>query len=123
MGRGWAEGYAIRVYRGKRITPAFRTWCRIEDRLRDCPVLDEEDYSRRCYAQAVEAIRQEGERLIDGADLPEIWAQEVYRWLWEHRPEAIEDHAAGCGFSEEVLAEALRELGYLNDSGETDHDR
>lgn len=111
---GYVEGYAIRVWRDGEITPAFRKWCAIEDQLfSENPVLDEDDYHQRCVEEAYEDIRQVGGPLVDEENVPETWVQEVYRWLWHHRPEAIECHAIGCLFEEEDLVDALKALGYL----------
>lgn len=111
---GYVEGYAIRVWRDGEITPAFCKWCAIEDRLVEDPVLDEEDYFRRCREDALEGIRRLGWPLLDDdKHVPETWAEEVYGWLWKDRPEVLEDYAAGYRFQEEDLRDALKALGYL----------
>lgn len=43
---GYVDGWAIRVYRDGEITEAFRTWCDLQDRLDDYPVLDDDLHSQ-----------------------------------------------------------------------------
>ena len=50
---GWVDGFSIRVFRGHRITKAFRKYHELAERLTQYPVLDEEDYSRREYEATI----------------------------------------------------------------------
>src|SRR5262249_51831509 len=100
---GWIEGYAIRVYRQTHIpadgfadggaaytdeecleiTEAFRTWCYLQQRLADYPVLDESDYSKREYEVTLANIECEGRRDIRD-DAPAEWPSLVFDWLWNN---------------------------------------
>ena len=51
------DGFSIRVYDSKgEITPAFRAYHELAERLADYPILDEEDYSRREYEETLRNI-------------------------------------------------------------------
>jgi hypothetical protein len=109
---GWVDGYSIRVYRNGEITPAFRAYHDLAQRLADYPVLDEEDHSRREYDATLENLRNEG---FDGDCFapPDDWAEEVFTWLWDHNQGAVENRDGNGGYASKAeIGEALDALGY-----------
>jgi hypothetical protein len=113
---GWVDGYAIRVYDPDgEPTSSFRAWCDIQASLKDYPLLDEEDYSRREHEATLRNIRGElNHANRNGAYLlPDDAAELVWQWLWDYNQEAIEnsDDQGGCPSSDE-LREALDGLGW-----------
>lgn len=111
---GHVDGFSIRVYRGDgSITPAFREFCRIKERLDDYPILDEQDYSEREYEATLDNYRSEMWRLKD--DVPEGWESEVYSWFSNHgQDRCIENRDDRGGFApQEAIIEALQDLGLL----------
>jgi hypothetical protein len=80
---GYVDGFAIRVYGPDGLpTGAFATWCDIQARLDEYPVLDEEDWSRREMETQEQSIREEGRQYLRD-DAPDDWAGQVFSWLWE----------------------------------------
>lgn len=120
---GHVDGWSIRVYRDGQITPAFRAWCEIEDQLESYPVLDEEDYSQREYEATMANLESELGRVWSSRrddDMPEGLACDVYGWLGDHDPGAIESSSDQGGYpSEEEIGAALDALGYpeVEDAG------
>jgi hypothetical protein len=108
---GWISGYSIRVYDAQgQITPAFKKWNEIQDRLEDYPVLDDSDLNEREHEDAIERIQW-----LCPSDaicgLPDDWAEEVSSWLWEHN--------IGDGeFGEDEVWSAFKSLGWLEDEFE-----
>jgi hypothetical protein len=90
---GWVEGFAIRVYRpgldgAAVVTEAFKRYCEVRERLENYPVLDEEDFCRREWEEAIGLIEDIGRRkLREGA--PEDWASDVLGELNEYSPGSI----------------------------------
>lgn len=110
---GWIDGYAIRVFRNGEITSAFRKHHEIAVRITTYPVLDEEDYSRRELEATLENLTDAAWRLRSDYDLPEDWETEVYRWLSDHDPAAVESRDDQGGYpDEEQLRAAFGALGY-----------
>jgi hypothetical protein len=111
---GHAEGLSIRVYRADgTITVAFQEFCRIQKRLEDSPILDEQDYDRRVYEATLENYRGEMGRLKD--ELPHGWEAQVYSWLCDHGQDrcfAHPDDQGGHAPREAILA-ALYDLGLV----------
>ena len=107
---GWIAGFAIRVYRDGEITPAFAKWHELHERLDNYPILDEADYSNREYEAAIENIANAGYRLSSEYNLPDDWAEQVYRWLSDngHHCENTDDQ--GYWPSDEELAAAVEGL-------------
>lgn len=112
---GWIDGFAIRVFNAAgQVTEAFRVWCRLQERLSDYPVLDEEDFSRREYKAAVTAIEQEGSSLVQD-EAPEDWAEQVFSWLSHNDPRQLENRdGTGAYPSKESIEEALTDLELLD---------
>jgi hypothetical protein len=110
---GHVDGFSIRVFRDDETTEAFKTYHELGERLVDYPVLDEEDYSRREYEATLENIVDTAWRLKNEFDLPDGWEGDVYDWLSENSPGAIEnrDDQGGCP-TEDELKEAFESLGY-----------
>ena len=113
---GWVTAAVIRVYHPNgRITKAFKTWCDLQARLEDYPILDETDYSEREYDAALAAIREQGRGIVID-DPPEGWPGQVYEWLSEHDDNELENRDdQGAYPSKESVREALAELGLLDD--------
>jgi hypothetical protein len=112
---GYVDGYVIRVFNGDgTITPAFRTWCELQESLSDYPLLNEEDYSEREYEATIENITSAGRRFVKD-DAPDEWADEVFSWLWDNHQREIENRDDQGGYpSDEYLKRALLALGWLD---------
>ena len=110
---GWIDGFSIRVFRDGQITDAFRRYHELAQRLDEYPLLDEEDYSRREYDATLENIGNAAYRIADDYELPEDWAEEVYSWLSDNDPAAVENTDDQGGYpSEDQLRAAFEALGY-----------
>lgn len=111
---GYLDGFSIRVFRGDgSITPAFREFCRIKERLEDYSILDEHDYGEREYNATLDNYRSEMWRLRD--DLPEGWESEVYSWFSDNGQDRyIENRDDQGGYApREAITLALTDLGFL----------
>jgi hypothetical protein len=110
---GHVDGCSIRVYRDSQITGAFRTYHALAQRLADYPILDEEDYSRREHEATLENLPDAAWRLKNEYDLPEGWEADVYSWLSDNDPGAVENRDDQGGYpSEDQLRAAFEALGY-----------
>ena len=110
---GWIDGYSIRVYRRGRITKAFKTYHALAQRLADYPVLDESDYSSREYEATLANLPDAAWKLKNEYDLPEGWEGDVYAWLADNEPSAVEStDDQGAYPSEDQLRAAFDALGY-----------
>ena len=107
---GWVAGFAIRVYRDGKVTPAFAKWYELQERLEDYPILDEFDYSNREYDAAIENIRNAGYRLSSEYDLPDDWAEQVYQWLSDNGYHCENTDDQGYWPSDEELVAAVEGL-------------
>jgi hypothetical protein len=115
---GHVDGFSIRVYRDGQITPAFRAYHALMERLDAYPALDEADYSDREYQAALENIADAAWRIKSGYQLNDGWEAEVYEWLETHRPGAVENKDdRGAYASERDLEDALTGLGYVRRAG------
>ncbi|MBX9579366.1 MAG: hypothetical protein K2X87_03580 [Gemmataceae bacterium] len=116
---GRLDGFSLRVFRGGGITPAFRAYHELAERLAEYPVLDEGDYGRREYAATLENIADAAWRLRDRYALPGGWAGAVYSWLRDHNPGAVENRDdAGGHPAEDDLLGAFAALGFQTRSTE-----
>ena len=112
---GWIDGYAIRVFRNSEITEAFRRYHEIAVRLAAYPILDEEDYSHRETEATLTNLTDAAWKLKNDYDLPDDWETDVYRWLSDHDPSAVENTDDRGGYPDEnQLREAFEALGYTN---------
>lgn len=111
---GHIDGFSLRVFdHNGEITPAFRAYHELVERLAEYPVLDEEDYSRRAYEATLENIADAAWKLKRQFDLPEGWESEVFSWLANNNASEIEDKDDRGGWpSEESLRAAFEALGY-----------
>ncbi len=110
---GWIDGFSIRVFKDGQITEAFKAYHRLAEKLADYPILDDEGYSRHQHEATLDNIACAAWRLQRMYRLPDGWEAEVFSWLWDHRPHAIEDRDEGGGFPEEAdLRVAFDALGY-----------
>jgi hypothetical protein len=110
---GHIDGFSIRLYRNGAITEAYRTYRKLQERIADYPVLDEEDYSSREFEATLDNIKDTAWRLKNEFDLPDGWEGEAYDWLSENYCRATENRGdqGGCP-SEDELKEAFDSLGY-----------
>lgn len=110
---GWIEGFSIRVFRNGQITDAFRTYHELAQRLDDYPILDEEDYSRREFEATLNNLLDAAWRLKDEYELPEGWEGDVYEWLSDDDPAAVENTDDQGGYpTEDQLQAAFEALDY-----------
>jgi len=110
---GHVDGFSIRVVRDGEVTGAFKTYYELTELLADYPVLNEEDYSRREYEATLEYLTDAALRLKNEFDLPEGWEGEVYDWLSENDPGAIENRDDQGGYpSAEELEAAFQGVGF-----------
>ena len=110
---GWIEGFSIRVFRNGEITDAFRTYHDLAQRLDDYPLLDEEDYSRREFEATLDNLVDAAWRMKGDYELPEGWEGDVYEWLSDHEPGAIENTDDQGGYpSDDQLRAAFESLDF-----------
>jgi hypothetical protein len=110
---GWIAGYSIRVFKRGRITRAFRKYQELSDRLAVYPILDEADYSDREYKATLANIPDAAWKLKYEYDLPQHWESDVYHWLSDNDPGAIESRDDQGGYpNEDQLRAAFDALGY-----------
>jgi len=110
---GHVDGFSIRVYRDGQVTDAFRTYHALAQRLADYPVLDEQDYSRREYEATIANLPDAAWKLKNEYDLPQDWEGDVYGWLADNDPSAVENTDDQGGYpSEEELRAAFDAIGY-----------
>ncbi|MDY3554221.1 hypothetical protein R5W24_003340 [Gemmata sp. JC717] len=110
---GYLDGYSIRVFRGGEITEAIRVYHALQERFANYPILSESDYSQREHDATIKNIEQAAHRLKHEYRLPEGWESDVYCWLSDHTPRAVEnrdDH--GGSPTEDDLRQAFDALGY-----------
>jgi hypothetical protein len=110
---GWIDGYSIRVFRDGQITEAFKAYHELAERLANYPILDEEDYSRRELEQTLANLPNAAWRLRHDFDLPDEWESDVYHWLSDNDPGAVENRDDQGGYpTEDQLRAAFEALGY-----------
>lgn len=78
----------------------------IEERLKNYPVLDEEDFSRREYEATCELITEVGKRFLNGKE-PEDWVSEIFGAIADPNPDHVDENE---------VKEALFNHGWLDDS-------
>jgi hypothetical protein len=110
---GWIDGWAIRVYdQDGSLTPAFEAYAALHCALQDYPLLDEDDFSRREYEAAIDAIENEAPDFRPDKPAPDGWAAEVFGWLWENNQAAVENaDGHGASPSRDDITEAFDALG------------
>lgn len=113
---GYVDGILIRVYNTDgTITDAFRKYAGLKIALDDYPVLNEDDYSNREYAAAVENIEQVGKRMVRD-DAPETWPGDCFSWFWDNNQSAVENRDDQGGYpTDDDMTECLTALGYMKD--------
>ena len=110
---GHVDGFSIRVFREGKITDAFKAYHELAQRLADYPILDETDYSRRETEATLANLPEAAWRLRHDFELPDDWPSEVYEWLGDHRPAAIENTDDRGGWpNESDLEAAFAAIGY-----------
>ncbi|WP_164102247.1 hypothetical protein [Candidatus Laterigemmans baculatus] len=110
---GYVDGFSIRVFSNGEITDAFRRYHELSESLADYPVLDETDYSSRELEATLVNIADAIFQVEEEYELPDQWESEVYHWLSDNRPSAIEncDDYGGYPSGEELKA-AFDALGF-----------
>jgi hypothetical protein len=96
---GHVDGFSLRVFSEGEITEAFKAYHKLTERIANYPLLDEEDYSRREFEATLENLADAAWRLKNDFDLPEGWEGEVYAWLSENSPGAIENRDDQGGYT------------------------
>lgn len=110
---GHVDGFSIRVYRDGEITDAFEAYHELAERLADSPALDETDYYLREYEATIQNVADAAWRVGHEYDLPDCWAADVYSWLSDLRPSAVESRDDRGGYpAEDDLRAAFEALGY-----------
>jgi hypothetical protein len=110
---GHVDGFSIRVYRDGEITEAFKTYHDLMEQMDGYPVLNEEEYSNREYEATLENITDAAWRVKHEYTLTEGWESDVYSWLSDNRPSAVENRDDQGGYPEEDdLRAAFDALGY-----------
>ncbi len=111
---GHIDGFSVKVFdQNGEITPAFRAYHELAERLDDYPILDESDYSNREYEATLDNIKDSAWRLKNDFQLPDGWESEVYSWLSDHRSGEIENKDDQGGYpSEQALRAAFEALGF-----------
>lgn len=112
---GWVDGYAIRVYRDGKITEAATAYFELIQRLKDYPILDEEDHSDREMEATLTNVKDAAWSLKHKYVLPDDWERAAYTWMnnsaeYEQDIECQDDK--GAYPSEEALEAAFVALGY-----------
>jgi len=121
---GWMEGFAIRIYKGGKVTNAFKIWMNMQDAMSDYPLLDEEDHSNREYEETLDNIKHIASDVRD--DAPDTWAEEVYAYLSDNNEDSLYPVDGMGGWpKDEVVQEALKNLCYLDieDADMTEEER
>lgn len=111
---GHVDGFSVRVFdQHGEITPAFRAYFDLAERLADYPILDESDYSEKEYEATLENIEDAAWKLKRQFVLPDGWVGDVYSWLSDHDSAQVENRDDQGGYpSEESLRAAFEALGY-----------
>ena len=112
---GWVDHLSFRAIgengEPTRIFRVVKDWFR---RLDEYPVADDDDFARREYEAALDAIEEVGGRLIDSSVAPQEWPSECYEWLAENRPRAIESRDGhGAYPSTDDMVACLAARGWL----------
>ena len=111
---GWVDVAAVRVSgpQGEH-TEAYAALCDLLLRLKDQPVLDETDYSKRVYEATAENI-QEAVRLhphVVIERLPDDFPALMFDWFWMHNDRAVENTDDEGGYpNDDQVAECVLEL-------------
>lgn len=110
---GHVDGFSVRVFHDGQITEAFKAYHALAQRLADYPVLDESDYSSREYEATLANLPDAAWKLKNEYNLPEGWEEDVYGWLSDNDPSAIENTDDRGGWPTETqLRAAFEALGY-----------
>jgi hypothetical protein len=110
---GHIDGFSVRVFKDGEITPAFKVYHELAERLANYPILDESDYGQREYDATLENITHAAYRLKHEYALPDGWDGDVFSWFWENNQRAVENRDDQGGYpSEDDLRDAFAALGY-----------
>lgn len=110
---GHVDGFSIRVLLDGKITNAFKAYHALAQRLADYPILNEADYGRRETEATLANLPEAAWRLKHNFKLPDDWPSEVYDWLSNYRPSAVENADDRGGYPKESdLEAAFIAIGY-----------
>lgn len=111
---GHVDGFSLRVFdKHSEITPAFKAYHDLAERMDEYPILDESDFSNREYEATLDNIKDAAWRLKNDFTLPEGWEGEVYSWLSDHRSGEVESRDDLGGYpTEEALRAAFEALAF-----------
>lgn len=119
---GYVDGYSIRVYGPDgEPTAAFAAWCDLQARMKDYPVLDEEEWSNREWEDTQSNLTEVGERVARNQDreVPDGWQSAVADWFdgsREYRHELEPCDGFGGYPTDESIEAAFDALGWHRDS-------
>ncbi len=111
---GWVDAVVVRVFGpGDEQTEAYAALCELLLRLKDRPVLDETDYSKRVYEATTENIR-EAVHLHPGVvidRLPDDFPALMFDWFWNHDDRAVENTDDQGGYpNDDQVTQCVRVL-------------
>ena len=111
---GWVDAVVVRLFGpdGEH-TEAYAALCDLLLRLKDRPVLDETDYSKRVYEATTENIREATKLhprvVIDR--LPDDFPALMFDWFWMHNDRAVQNTDDQGGYPNDAqVAECVRAL-------------
>jgi hypothetical protein len=89
---GWVEHLAFKaIDEDGKPTKMFEFIQEWSDALDDYPIADESDYSELEYETAIENIESYTYKLEDAYSLKKGWAEKIFSWFWDNKPEAVEN--------------------------------
>ena len=111
---GWVDAVVVRVFgpNGEH-TEAYAALCDLLLRLKDQPVLDETDHSKRVYEATTENIRETTRLHPDVATerLPDDFPALMFNWFWNHNDRAVENTDDQGGYPNDAqVADCVRAL-------------
>lgn len=110
---GWIKGWSVLVYRDGEITEAFKVLHGLLERMAIYPILCEHSYSEMELEATWENIPLAAGSVKDDYELPEDWAEHVYEWLSDNRPNSLESRDDTGGWpDEDDFRAAFDALGY-----------
>ena len=110
---GHVDGFSLRVFnQDGEITPAFRAYHELAERMDDYPILDESDYSQREYDATLENVEDSAWRVKRDFVLPEDWVGQVYSWLSDNSSDLENKDDSGGYPSEDSLRAAFKALSF-----------
>jgi hypothetical protein len=110
---GWIRGWSVRVFRDGEITEAFKVLHGLLERMAIYPILNEEHYSEIELDATWDNLLLAASSVKDDYELPDDWADSVYEWLSDNRPNSLESRDDQGGWpDEDDFRAAFDALGY-----------